>query len=122
MRTRLAAWLASALLLAACKSSPPGGGKLDAYPDAASVKVTADGSGFAPASIPAKKGEPVALEFTRTTDQTCATEAVFPDLGLEAKLPLNTPVRVSFKPEKTGDVVFTCGMGMFAGKVIVAEK
>jgi plastocyanin domain-containing protein len=103
---------------AAPKSAPV----LDAYPDAKAIKVTASAKGFSPDVIHAKKGEPIALELVRTDDKTCATEAVFPSLGIDAKLPLNQPVRVSFKPDATGDVAFACGMGMFHGKVVVAAK
>jgi hypothetical protein len=95
---------------------------LDAFPQAKAVKVTASVKGFTPAMIHAKKGEPIAIELTRIDDKTCATEAVFPDLGIEAKLPLNQPVRVSFKPESAGEIGFQCGMAMLHGKVVVAEK
>ena len=36
-----------------------------------------------------------------------------------ARLPLNQPVDIEFTPNKTGDVAFACGMGMFSGTLVV---
>jgi hypothetical protein len=79
------------------------------------VEVTS--AGFQPSRIDAGTGR--ALVFRRTTDKTCATSVVFPALGIEKPLPLNTDVAVDLPPGTTGELAFQCGMGMARGKVIV---
>jgi len=74
-------------------------------------------AGFQPSRIEAGKGR--ALVFRRTTDKTCATSVVFPTLGIEKTLPLNTDVAVDLPLGATGELAFQCGMGMDRGKVIV---
>jgi len=81
------------------------------------VKVTADG--FEPDKVPAKKGQPLTLVVTRTTDKTCATEIVMKEYGINTPLPLNRPVSVTFTPSKSGQVRFACAMDMIGGVVVV---
>jgi len=81
------------------------------------MKVTADG--FEPEKVQAKKGQPLTLVVTRTTDKTCATEIVMKEYGINTPLPLNKPVSVTFTPSKSGQVKFACGMDMIGGVVVV---
>jgi plastocyanin domain-containing protein len=37
----------------------------------------------------------------------------------QAALLLDQPVDIQFTPEKSGDVAFACGMGMFKGTLVV---
>lgn len=83
------------------------------------IAIEISEEGFVPASIRVRPGRPVVLVMTRTTDQTCATEAVFPKLGKTYPLPLNKPVRVALGPQKRGRIEFACGMNMFRGVVLV---
>lgn len=93
---------------------------IDRFPDVKAVKVKVTKKGYVPNTVMAKVGQPVAIEFTRTEEKTCATEAIFDEPAIRAELPLNKPVRVSFVPEKAGMLVFGCHMGkMVAGNVMV---
>ncbi len=85
----------------------------------APIKVTADGKGFTPRLITAKKGKPLTIEFTRTTDQTCATSVVFPELKITKALPLNTPVLIDIPTDEARTYVFQCSMAMYKSKVVV---
>jgi plastocyanin domain-containing protein len=89
--------------------------------DARRVTIQVTENGFEPAVVSAKAGEPITLVVTRTTDRTCATEMVFKDANLNIKrdLPLNKPVEITFKPSKTGDLVYACAMDMYRGTVRV---
>jgi len=83
------------------------------------IKVTA--SGFEPREVKAKKGEPLTLVFTRTTEQTCITAIDVPDEQVKGfKLPLDKPVELVITPKKAGTERFHCSaMGMGDGKILV---
>jgi plastocyanin domain-containing protein len=87
--------------------------------------VTASEHGFTPNSLKLAAGGPgshATVSFLRTTDQTCATEVVFPDLGIDQKLPLNQPVKVEVPTDAPKTLAFQCGMGMYKGAVVVTER
>ena len=105
---------AIALSLAACDKKSSG----SAAPG--TVAVTADDHGFTPSSVTFKKGAPAALVFTRTTDDTCATEVVFPELNnLKKDLPKNQPVTIQIPTDKEQKLTFQCGMGMYKSSIVV---
>lgn len=74
---------------------------------------------YEPESIVVTQGVKATLTFIRKTEQTCATEIVFPDFDIEKPLPLNEPVVIEITPTKTGEFRFTCGMNMYNGKMVV---
>jgi plastocyanin domain-containing protein len=84
--------------------------------------VTAGEHGFTPASLNVPSGGPGShhtVTFIRTTDKTCATEVVFPDLKIEKKLPLNEVVGVDLPTDTAKTLTFQCGMAMYKGAVVV---
>jgi plastocyanin domain-containing protein len=107
------------LALSACNKKSDGTGTpaTDGRP---TIKVAVDGTGYHPSEAKAKAGQPVRLEFTRTTDETCGQELVFPSLSIKKALPLNQPVAVDVTMPTSGKLAFTCGMDMYKG-AIVAE-
>lgn len=84
-----------------------------------SARIVVTEQGFDPARITVRAGAPARLTFIRTTDQTCATEVVFPSLRIKRPLPLNEPVVIEFTPSQAGDIAFACGMNMLKGAVVV---
>lgn len=105
--------LVSALLSLGC------GKLLNEAAASSPTKITADDKGFTPSSVTAKKGESLVLEFTRTSDRTCAREVFFPQLNLKRDLPLNTPVTVTISTTEAKTLTFACGMDMMKGTVVV---
>ena len=83
------------------------------------AEVVVNQQGFQPATLTLRSGTPARIVFLRTTDNTCATEVVFPSLGIKRALPLNEPVVVELTPPRSGEIAFACGMNMFKGVVVV---
>jgi plastocyanin domain-containing protein len=83
------------------------------------MKVTE--KGFEPENLTVKKGQPVTLVITRTTDKTCATEIVIDEYGIKTTLPLNEAVEVSFTPKKAGKLTYGCAMGKMIGGVLTVQ-
>jgi plastocyanin domain-containing protein len=82
------------------------------------VDVTVRG-GYQPASIIAKAGQPIRLNFTRRESTPCGEEVVLPEFGRRAHLPENKTVAIEVVPPAPGEYEYTCGMNMYKGKIIV---
>ena len=98
-------------------SSPGATGAVAAPQEPIAVRVTA--SGFEPSGLTLQAGRTARIAFTRTTDETCATEVVLPDYGIRKPLPLNKAVIVEFTPRKNATAGFVCGMNMLKGTLVV---
>jgi plastocyanin domain-containing protein len=83
------------------------------------VKITVTKNGYEPWRVEARAGVPLTLVVTRTTEETCATEVVLPEYGIDRKLPLNEPVTITFTPTRTGELRYRCAMNMFQGVIDV---
>jgi hypothetical protein len=88
-----------------------------APPDA--TLVTVSDSGYEPAKIEAKVGQPLKLAFYRRDAQNCASEVDFPDLHISQHLPPGKTTVVTVVPRKSGVLSFACKMGMFKGQLVV---
>jgi hypothetical protein len=86
-------------------------------PQTFSIRVTA--AGFEPSALTLQAGKLARVTFTRTTDETCAKEVVFPDYGIRRPLPLNQAVTVQLTPKKDARAGFVCGMNMLKGTLVV---
>ncbi len=75
--------------------------------------------GYSPDVIAVKRGLPVRLNFYRDETSSCSEQIVFGDFGIARNLPPFKTTPIEFTPEKTGEFVFTCGMNMLRGKLIV---
>lgn len=82
------------------------------------VKIVVKG-GYDPDVIVVKKRIPVRLNFYRDETADCSDTIVFGDFKIRTPLPAFKTTPVEFTPEKEGEYVFTCGMGMLRGKLIV---
>jgi plastocyanin domain-containing protein len=117
--------LVTAALAVGCRNNPaPAGPAQPAVPPAvvtaapnSRVPVVVDAAGYHPATINAQPGQPLTLVFTRTSDEGCGQQVVFPSLNIQRDLPLNQPVEVTVTPT-SGRLAFTCGMNMYRGSVV----
>jgi plastocyanin domain-containing protein len=88
---------------------------------ARTVELKVTDKGFEPTPITVKKGEPLHLRITRTTDETCAKDLILPDYKIEKELPLNKAVDIEFTPSKAGKLKYGCSMGMMIAGVLIVE-
>lgn len=85
------------------------------------VRVVVKG-GYRPDVIVVRKGQPVRLSFYRDEDEACSDTVVFGDLGISRKLPAFETTPVEFTPDRAGEFIFTCGLSMLRGRLIVEER
>lgn len=111
-----------AVVMTACKKDAPPAPRTPAEvvaPASGRVAVTVDGEGYHPATIRAAAGRQLTLVFTRTTDESCGQQLVFPTTNVRRDLPLNQAVEVPVTVPASGSLGFTCGMNMYQGAVVV---
>lgn len=80
--------------------------------------ITIDKGMYMPATIAVEKGKPVELTFKAGKSPGCGSTIVFKSLKISKEVG-SKPVVVKFTPKEAGTIAFTCGMGMFDGKVVV---
>ena len=103
-----------ALALTACQRTD-GNSQGAAPSERITMAVTADG--FVPARTHVKVGKPVTLVVTRGVEQTCATDLVIKDYGVNRALPRGQTVEIQFTPSKKGPIPYSCAMGMVSGEL-----
>lgn len=82
------------------------------------VDITVNG-GYSPEVISIPQGKTTKINFTRTDPTECLEEIVLADFKIRRKLPLNEKVTVEITPKKVGEYGYSCGMGMYHGKIVV---
>ncbi len=83
-----------------------------------SVDITVEG-GYNPEVISIPFGKTTKLNFIRKDSNSCLEEVVLGDFKIRKYLPLNQKITIELTPEKKGEFGYSCGMGMFHGKIIV---
>jgi len=106
-----------ALLLSLLLAVPAAG----AAADPARVEVKITDAGFEPREITARKGQPLAITFLRTTERTCIKAIDIPAEKVKNfQLPLDKAVSLTITPAKAGVEKFHCtAMAMGDGKIVV---
>lgn len=87
-------------------------------PDGQTATIVVNG-GYNPAVLNLKKDVPVNLIFNRKDTSSCLEKVIFPDFGVDADLPLNQDVSILIDTSKSGEFIYSCGMNMFHGKIII---
>lgn len=83
-----------------------------------SVDIIVKG-GYSPEVIVLEKGKTTKLNFIRKDSNVCLEEVVLGDFKVRKYLPLNRKVTIVMTPQKTGEFMYSCGMNMYHGKIIV---
>lgn len=82
------------------------------------VDISVDG-GYNPDVISIPFGTITKLNFLRKDPSSCLEEVVISEFKTRKFLPLNQKVTIEVSPKKKGEFGFSCGMGMFHGKLII---
>lgn len=82
------------------------------------VDIKVEG-GYSPEVISVPVGQTTVLNFTRTDPTGCLEEVVLGDFNIRKQLPLNTKVAIEITPKEKGTFVYSCGMNMYHGKIVV---
>jgi plastocyanin domain-containing protein len=120
---------ASFLYASACNATPKAAARKTPVADAGTmtsapartVELKVTDKGYEPSPITLKKGEPVKLVVTRTTEHTCATEIIIDKTDINVELPLNKPVEIAFTPKDSGELKYGCHMGKMLSGVFLVQ-
>ncbi|MEK7551382.1 MAG: sulfite exporter TauE/SafE family protein [Patescibacteria group bacterium] len=83
-------------------------------------QITITSSGYYPNYIRVKKDQLVTITLVGRDAFSCASAFRIPSLGISVNLQsANDIQRVTFIPRKTGEIIFTCSMGMYSGVIDV---
>lgn len=82
------------------------------------VKVKVQ-NGYEPETVKFKQGTPGEIIFNRSNSSSCLSHVQSNKLQFSADLPLNQDIKVPINTDQKGEFQYTCGMGMFHGKVII---
>ncbi len=85
------------------------------------VEIVVDGGVYEPDIIRARAGKQITLRFFRKDSSPCAEKVIFPDLEVNADLPLGRYQELKIIPTEKGEFEFTCQMSMYRGKLIVED-
>lgn len=83
-----------------------------------SVDITVDG-GYQPGIISIPRGRTTKINFLRKDPSSCLEEVVLPDFKIKKYLPMNKRITIEINPKKAGEFIFSCGMNMNHGKIMV---
>ncbi len=82
------------------------------------VDITVEG-GYNPEVISIPKDQTTKLNFFRKDPTDCLEEIVLGDFKIRRTLPLNKRVSIEITPKRKGEFMYSCGMNMYHGKIIV---
>lgn len=85
------------------------------------VKMDQLAGGYKPNKFTIKKGIPVKWIINSKKPDSCAASILAPKIGVKKFLELGENI-VEFTPKETGEIKFSCTMGMYTGKFIVVEN
>lgn len=83
------------------------------------LTVTVAEGKYTPSAISVKKGVPVAITFKGGAKMGCGATIEFKSLKQKQTVKQGQTVTFKFTPDKAGEVMFACPMGMYNGKVVV---
>lgn len=74
---------------------------------------------YEPSRIQVPAHTPLHLSFLRQDPTPCAEMVIFVGLDRQYCLPLNQAVEINLDPLPPGELVFSCEMGMYRGRLVI---
>lgn len=84
------------------------------------VRMIQDNHGYNPNTFTIKKGIPVRWIVRSTDPYSCASSLIMPAFNIRTNLTEEEKI-LEFTPSKSGQIPFSCSMGMYTGKFNVIE-
>lgn len=85
------------------------------------VKMDQLAGGYKPNSFTIQKGIPVKWIINSKKADSCSASILAPKIGVKKFLQSGENI-IEFTPKETGEIKFSCSMGMYTGKFIVVER
>ena len=76
---------------------------------------------FCPSTVVVKKDIPARLLLNRQENDPCSQQVIISGFRQERWLPPFATTPVQFIPNKLGEYLFTCSLGMYQGRLVVEE-
>ncbi|EYE88867.1 heavy metal-associated domain-containing protein [Fervidicella metallireducens AeB] len=84
------------------------------------ITITADRLGYNPGVVYVQKSIPVKWIINGKVITSCNNQIIVPSLGIQKNLEDGENI-IEFTPEKTGDINYSCWMGMLTGVIRVVD-
>lgn len=85
------------------------------------IELIASEIGYSPKTLFVSKDYPVRLNIIGKSLNNCNNTILIPKLGIETKLQSGNNI-IEFTPQETGELVYTCWMGMLTGKIKIVDS
>ncbi len=83
------------------------------------VRITP--GGFDPMRLEVPADQPLRLALLRSSESNCGGKIVFPALGITTEIRPGGMTLLDLPPQPSGEIRFTCGMGMYRGSVVAVS-
>jgi sulfite exporter TauE/SafE len=97
----------------------PGTGPVSVADGRQTVVVTARTGAYTPANLRVQAGLPTTFIVRAARAQGCVRSFVIPSLGRQWTLPVNGDTRIDLGTLQPGTLHYSCGMGMYTGKLTI---
>ncbi|MGI8973387.1 MAG: sulfite exporter TauE/SafE family protein [Gaiella sp.] len=81
------------------------------------VRIKAGAGGYSPSTVSIRAERPARVIFVTDGSAGCTRSLVF--MGRSGVLPASGEAAIDLPPQKAGTIRFTCGMGMYSGRIEV---
>ncbi|MDQ3239750.1 MAG: sulfite exporter TauE/SafE family protein [bacterium] len=85
------------------------------------VNIDVNSSGYTSDTIKLKRGVPVEITLNTKNSYSCANAFTIPNLNIQQILPATGSQTITFTPQKTGQLAYSCSMGMYRGNFEVID-
>jgi sulfite exporter TauE/SafE len=98
------------------------GGPVSVTDGRQTVVITARTGAYTPANVQIQAGLPTVFVVRAARAQGCVRSFVIPALKRQWTLPVNGDTRIELGTVKAGTLHYSCGMGMYTGRLTITER